>query len=215
MKLPAQTMRDRQLSLYEAIQSDAPGWERQAYQEYFPLVRGLIVKALGPSTDAEDFISDVFVGFFESAKNIRSAEAVRSYLVSIAMNVARRERRRLKRRRVTLFAEEPTSAMERVAGVDDPKAKAALLQLHGILEGIGTEEQMVFVLHMLEGLPLAETADALGFSLSTVKRRLKRANERVLRKVKKNPLLADYVLERADTSERSTAEEMGEFNDGE
>jgi RNA polymerase sigma-70 factor (ECF subfamily) len=203
MKLPhTQTLRERQLSLYEAIQAGEPGWEKQAYDEYFPLVRGLIVKSLGPSVDVEDFVADVFVGFFESAKNIRTADAVRSYIVSIAMNVARRERRRLKRRRISFFTEESSSVVERVPSVDDPKAKAALLQLHGILDTLGTEEQLVFVLHVLQGLPLVETATSLGTSLSTVKRRLKRANERVLRKVKKNPLLADYVLEREDEPAR-------------
>src|SRR5690606_31711244 len=92
---------------------------------------------------------------------------------------------------------------DRIPNSDDPKAKAALLQLTGILETLGAEEQMVFVLHCLEGLPLVEVAEAMDTSLSTVKRRMKRANERVLRRVQKHPLLADYVMDKAEVLDKS------------
>ncbi len=203
MTLPTPTLRERQLSLFEAIQVNAPGWERAAYDEYFPLVRGLIVNSLGVYSDAEDLISDVFVGFFEIAKNIRSADGVRSYIVSIAMNVVRRERRKQKRRRIVSFWDDTGLSADRIPNSDDPKAKAALLQLTGILETLGAEEQMVFVLHCLEGLPLVEVAEAMDTSLSTVKRRMKRANERVLRRVQKHPLLADYVMDKAEVLDKS------------
>ncbi len=197
MTLPRQTLRERQLSLYEAIQANEPGWERLAYDEYFSLVRGLIVNSLGPHSEVEDLISDVFVGFFESARNIRSAEGIRSYIVSVAMNVVRRQRRRQKRRNILVFWEESGPAVDRAASSDDPKAKAALLQLSAILDTLNTEEHLVFVSHVLQGLPLPEVAEALGMSLSTVKRRLKRANDRVVRRVQKHPLLADYVREKS------------------
>ncbi len=81
--------------------------------------------------------------------------------------------------------------------MDDPKAKAALLQLHRILEGLDHEERLIFVLHVLEELPLAEAASNLSVSLSTAKRRLKKANERIRRRVLSNPLLSEFVRERA------------------
>lgn len=192
-----QTVRDPQTSLYEAIQSGAPGWERRAYEEFFPLVRSLIFDSFGSHVDAEDLISDVFVGFFESARNIRSADRVRSYIVSIAMNIVRRERRKSKRRRLFSFWDEQAGAAERVPSTDDPKAKAALRQLSAIVESLDSQDRDVFVLHSVERLPLVEVADALGVSLSTAKRRFRRASVRVVRRVLKNPLLADYVREKS------------------
>jgi len=189
--------KERPLGLYEAIQVQQAGWQRRSYDEFYPLVRRLMINALGPNAEIEDLVGDVFVAFLESATRIRSADGLRSYMVSIAMNTVRRELRRRQRRRAWFVWEDSDAAGERVASVDDPKAKAALLQLSRILDQLAPDDHMVFVLHMVEKLPVIEVAESLNMSVSTVKRRLKRANERVLRRVSRNPLLADYVLEKS------------------
>jgi RNA polymerase sigma-70 factor (ECF subfamily) len=185
-------------SLYQAIQEDRSGWQRQIFDEYLPLVRGLLLKTLGPRDDVEDLVSDVFVGLFESARNIRSASGMRSYVVSVTLNTLRRELKRQKRKRLLFFPDSSEEAVSRVESRDDPKAKAALRQLSRFLDELDPEERLVFVMHTLEGLALPEVATTLKISRSTVKRRLKRANERVLRRVLRNPLLTDYVRDRSE-----------------
>lgn len=184
-------------SLFEAIRHDDPDWQRRAFDAYYRLVQGLLVKSLGPHGDIEDLVSDVFLGFFESARNIRLAGAVRSYIVSITLNVVRREVRQRKRRRLVYKIVGGPQDWERGTSTDDPKAKAALLQLSRILDDIDTEERIAFVLHGLEGLSMGEIAEVLGVSLSTAKRRVRRANEHVLKRVSRNALLADYIRERS------------------
>jgi RNA polymerase sigma-70 factor, ECF subfamily len=183
--------------LFAAIKDEVPGWQKRAYDHFFPLVRGLLVKALGPSAEIDDLVRDTFLRLFENAKRIRSAEGLNGYVVSIAMNLARKEIRRQKRRRALWFWEDDESRSERVVGNDDPKAKVALKQLHGIIETLSTDERLVYVLHHLEGYSLIEASECLGLSLSTAKRRLMSANERVLRRVRKHPLLLDYVAEKS------------------
>jgi len=183
------------------IQSGAAGWQRLVFDEFHGLVHGLLYKGLGPSAEVEDLVGDVFLSLFEHARSIRAAHAVRSYVVSVTMNAVRRELRQRKRR--TLF-ERLTGASddgERLAATDDPKAKAALLQLSRILDGLGTEERLAFVLHGLEGLQLAEVAEALSVSLSTAKRRVRAANEYMRKRVSRNVLLADYIRERSPRGE--------------
>lgn len=187
---------DAEGHLFSLIQDGTPGWQELAYEEYFALVKGLIIRSLGPNADAEDLIADVFVGFFESAKNIRNASRVRSYIVSITMNVIRRELRRQRRRRFFFPTEEERRAADRVPSTDDPKAKVALLQLSRILKTLHPDDHLVFALHVLEDMNLEDVAQALEMSLSTVKRRLRRASERLLRRVTQNPLLSDYVREK-------------------
>jgi RNA polymerase sigma-70 factor (ECF subfamily) len=165
------------------------------------LVRGLVVKSLGPKADVEDIVSDVFVRFLESAHRIRSPLAVRSYVVSIAMNSIRREARSRKRRALFgrfLFSNDD---LERRPGLDDPKAKAALIQLSRILDELHPEDKAVFVLRSMEGMPIAEIATTLKMSHSTAKRRAKRASERVLKRVSRNALLADYVREKSSKTD--------------
>ena len=82
--------------LFTAIMRDLPGWQSRAYHQYQALVRGLVVKSLGPKGDIEDIVGDVFLRFLENARRIRSPEGVRSYLVSITMNSVRREARKRK-----------------------------------------------------------------------------------------------------------------------
>jgi RNA polymerase sigma factor (sigma-70 family) len=179
--------------LYRAIVENHVGWQRQIFDQYVSLVRGLMIKTLGPRDDIEDLVADVFVGLFESAPNIRSAEGLRSYVVSVALNTARREIKRRKRRRLVFWQEASEDEVERVPGTDDPRAKAALRQLSRFLDELTTEERFVYVLHVLEGNPLSDVAETLKLSRSTVKRRLKKANEKMLRRVEKNPLLTEYV----------------------
>jgi len=186
----------RDARLFDAIQSGSADWKHQLFQEYLGLVRGLLIKSMGPQAEVDDLVAEVFVGLFESAGNIRSAAGLRSYVVSVTMNTARREFRRRKRFNLFFLRDEGQEIAERTASTDDPKAKAALLQLHRILEGLDHEERLIFVLHVLEELPLQEAAANLSVSLSTAKRRLKRANERIRRRVVSNPLLSEFVRER-------------------
>ena len=197
MPAPRRSQTITEGDLYAEIIGDRPGWQRLAFDEFHKLVRGLLIKTLGPHAEIDDLVGEVFVGFFESARNIRSAEGMRSYMVSIIMNTARREIRRRKRRRLLFWKDEPADSIERVPSTDDPKAKAALLQLSRILEGLGVEERLAYVLHELDGLGLIEVAAALGVSHSTAKRRVRRASEFVRRRVVRNALLTDYVREKA------------------
>ena len=87
---------------------------------------------------------------------------------------------------------------EQEAGADDPKAKAALLQLSRILEELSADERAVFVLANLEDMHAQEIAEVLGVSESTAKRRVRRANEHVLKRVSRNALLADYIQTRKE-----------------
>jgi RNA polymerase sigma-70 factor, ECF subfamily len=199
---PAAVMRDaqREEDLHLAITNNEGDWQRRAFDEYHRLVHGLLSKTLGPRSEVADLAGDVFVIFFANAQRIRLASAVRSYLVSITMNVARRELRARRRRALlhTLIGW-PRDA-EREASPDDPKAKAALLQLGRIVEELSPDERAAFVLHSLENMPVAEIASALGVSESTAKRRVRRANEHILKRVRRNALLADYLVARSGPS---------------
>ena|SRR5690606_25635188 len=195
---------EAEAELFAAIKSSSSGWQRLAYELYQSLVRGLVVKSLGPKGDTEDVVSDVFVSFMENAQRIRSAQGVRSYLVSITMNSVRREARKRKRRALFHRYFAVSDEVERRPGLDDPRAKAALIQLSRILDELGVDDRAVFVLRCMEGLPLPEVAKVLKISHSTAKRRARRASERVLKRVSRNALLADYVHERTGHTNHET-----------
>lgn len=183
--------------LYAAIISNAAGWQQRAFDEFHEVVHRLLVRSLGPHAEIGDLLGDVFLTFFENAHRIRLAGGVRSYLVSITMNIVRREVRRSKRRRLIYGTGSTSGEIDIKAGSDDPRAKAALIQLSRILEELNAEERAAFVLHGMEGMQMAEIAQALGISHSTAKRRVRRANEHVFKRVSRNALLADYIQEKS------------------
>jgi RNA polymerase sigma-70 factor, ECF subfamily len=182
--------------LFRAIQQAKPGWQRQVFDEYHRLVRGLALKAFGPYAEVEEVIDDVFLSFFDAAHRVQKPEALRSYLVSITMNRIRTEIRVRQRRAKIYRLVGPGDELDRRASTDDPKAKAALIQLSHVVDDLDAEERAVYLLRFVEGLPLAEVAELLNMSEATAQRRALRAEEHVLRRVSRNALLSDYVAER-------------------
>jgi RNA polymerase sigma factor (sigma-70 family) len=184
--------------LHASILRNDVGWQRRAFDAFHGLVHGLLIKSLGPRAEIADLVGDVFVTFFASAHRIQGPLSVRSYMVSITMNLARREVRLRKRRELFQRFAGSVPDYEREAGADDPKAKAALLQLSRIVDELSADERAVFVLSNLEGMQALEIAEVLGVSESTAKRRVRRANQHVLKRVSRNALLADYVQVRTE-----------------
>jgi RNA polymerase sigma-70 factor (ECF subfamily) len=198
---PGPLRADVEEELYAAIIANAPGWQRSCFDRYYGLVHGLLLKSLGPRAEISDLAGDVFVTFFANAQRIRTAVTIRSYLISITMNIARREMRRRKRRELFHRFDGGSGDFEHEPGSDDPKAKAALIQLSRILDGLGPDDRAAFVLHNLERMQIAEIAGALQVSESTAKRRVRRANEHVLKRVSRNALLADYIRHKSERSQ--------------
>jgi RNA polymerase sigma-70 factor (ECF subfamily) len=198
----AQPPRRDDEDLHAAIANNDEDWQRRAFEHLHGLVHGLILKCLGPNAEIADLVGDVFLTFFETAHRIRRSAALRSYVVSITMNAVRREIRRRKRRQVLGGSSRTPPELDHEPGHDDPKAKAALIQLSRILDELGKSDRMAFVLHSLEGMQIAEIASALEVSQSTAKRRVRRANEHVLKRVSRNALLGDYLQEKGSRTRR-------------
>lgn len=186
----------REAELYIRILNDDPDWHRDAFLEFHGLVHRLLTRALGPHADIDESLDDVFLAFFESAHRIRASAKVRSYLVTITMNRIRREIRRRKRLELIHKLTGKPEDVENRSGNDDPKAKAALIQLSRILDELNGNERSAFLLRSLEGMGFGEIAEALEISESTALRWTRRATEHVMKRVGRNALLCDYIRER-------------------
>ena len=169
---------------------------RAVWDRYAPLVRGLLRRVFEPDDAVEDAVHDVFVRLFENVGRVRDTSALRSYLVTIALNTARTE---LRRRRVRRFsgdgADEPES-QRAIAWIPPPsrelEATVAMARLFRILDALPDEERRVIVLRYVEEMELTEVAEEAGVSLATVKRRLTRASDRIIARAKRDAILTDY-----------------------
>jgi RNA polymerase sigma-70 factor (ECF subfamily) len=162
-------------------------WDR-----YAGLVRGVLSRSVGPGTDVEDLLQDVFIGFFRNVRDMRDPQALKSFLVGIALRTARTALRRRRVRRWLRLTDtgelpEPTP--------DAPRPHDAVRRLYGILDGVGDRDRLAFVLRYAEGYELEEVAGAIGCSLATAKRCIARAEGHVLARAAKDEVLRAYVGE--------------------
>ena len=193
------SMSDAELS--GALQSGDPRAYRIAWVELGPLVRRLLTRFFGPGPDVSDLAQEVFVRIFRRAGEIKNPNALRGFVASICLGVARNEARKQRlRRMVGLTA---TGELPESVGVLGPDldARQATRRLYGILEHVSAEDRSLYVSRYLERMDMAELARVHGLSFGTAKRRVARAAERIARLIGHDPMLAEYLGKRAAATE--------------
>jgi RNA polymerase sigma-70 factor (ECF subfamily) len=139
-------------------------------------------------------VQQVFVGVLSSLKKLRDVDALDAFVDSVTIRTVRKEiRRRRFRNRVFGKGEGPSpgDVWDRSA----PLREAHVRSFYSILENLPADDRIIFVLRHLEGRSLAEIARSGGYSLSTAKRRLKKATLEFKTRALKDPVLLSMLEE--------------------
>jgi RNA polymerase sigma-70 factor (ECF subfamily) len=177
----------------EAAKGD-PGAHAAIWDRYAPLVRRILVRSIGPGSEVEDQVQEVFLRFYRNRALLRDPGALRSFLFGITLRVAASELR-ARRIRSWLHLTKDGVIDEREAPRTDPDAREAVRRLYAILDRLDANSRLAFVLHYVDGWELTEVAEAFGVSLATVKRRLARTSVRVFASAQADSLLVAYLGE--------------------
>jgi RNA polymerase sigma-70 factor (ECF subfamily) len=191
--------------LARAAAKGHPGAPTVVWDRFSTLVRGILRRSLGRD-DVDDHVQEVFLRFFRQISTLRDPDVLRSFLIGIAIRVAKGELRRRRVRRWFRLTDDGSVPEDAPAAAEDPEAREALARLYAILDRIEDQARLAFVLRHVEGLELVDVADALGVSLATAKRRLARASSRVLAAAARDPLLVEYAPSRASENESDNGE---------
>jgi RNA polymerase sigma-70 factor (ECF subfamily) len=133
---------------------------------------------------ADNLTQDCFVRAYEKRASFRGESSVSTWLIRIAINLARDHARNRRagfwRRLFSAPAEETESALETVADLGaSPErsliARQELARVWRIVEQLPQRQREVFLLRFAEEMPLEEIALALGMQSGTVKAHLFRA----------------------------------------
>lgn len=187
-----QAWRDDDALLADALLSGQPGAQSRAWLRLSPLVRRIVFQHFPASADGPDLCQEVFLRFFSRIAELRARRALRNFLIGICLGVVQNERRRARVRRDTRLLP-PDQLPEQLAVPVDPEARQALRRLGDVLAGVTADERRLFAVRHIEKAQLPEIAARSGWSLPQAKRRTALATRRIARRLRQDPLLADYV----------------------
>ena len=145
---------------------------------------------VGDDSEAEDVVQEAYVRAFTGLAAFRGDASLATWLTRIALNEALGRRRR---RRPTVDVQVVDSLQDRTGARilmfptmdSDPEQAAGRRDVRRLLEaaieGLPASFRAVFMMRLVEGMSVEETAGLLGLRAETVKTRLHRAR-RLLRK---------------------------------
>jgi RNA polymerase sigma-70 factor (ECF subfamily) len=179
-------------ALLDGIRNDSPAAIAAFCDRYGDQVMRVLARVMGPDGELEDLHHEVFLRALKSAPGVNDASSLSAWVTAIAVNVARTElKRRARRRWFTPLAtwEQPD--------VEAPAAKEedveALHRTYALLERMPVDLRVPLSLSIIEGMKLEEVAAACDVSLSTIKRRLSRAERRFVDMARRDPVLAVWL----------------------
>ncbi|MBI5532959.1 MAG: RNA polymerase sigma factor [Deltaproteobacteria bacterium] len=158
-------------------------WAEEAiYRRYVQYVGAVVAQALRSPQDARDVVQETFVTALEQMGSLRDAEALRVWLVRIALShVHRRYRWRRLKSWLSMDASGEACEVQPVDPRATPDVHAELSLLRDALDCVPCDARIAWVLHKVHGETTEDVASAIGCSLATAKRRVAEAEQAVHR----------------------------------
>lgn len=188
------------VELVEQLRRKDAGAVAHLIGTYSSIVRRSLFRVLGSAFDIDDLEQDTFVTVLDRCHTLRDPSALRSFIVSVAMRLARNE---LRKRAIRRFVGLDGLADLGMSPAYDPVTAERFRHLYRALDRLEANGRIAYVLRHVEGYELAEVATACGCSLSTVKRWLTRAEQKLQETARRDPVLARLVTEKLSGADQA------------
>jgi RNA polymerase sigma-70 factor (ECF subfamily) len=147
------------------------------YHAHVDGVFRLITRLVGPDSEREDLVQQVFLELHRALPGFRGESLFSTWLHRIVVRVAYDHLRRRRRRPVVALKDEDLEAL--IAPDETPEAAARqrelLRQALGLLDRIKPKKRIAFLLRVVEGLSLEEIGEIVGAKPPAVGQRVKHA----------------------------------------
>lgn len=170
-----------------------PSSARALYDQYSSLVRQVVIRTLGTAHDVDDLVQETLITVIARAPALKKALSLRSFIIGIAINLAKNE---IRKRKVRRFVGLDDTIDVPLVSPYDAAATQGARRLYSALDRLEINARMAFVLRHVQGCDLAETAAACGCSIATIKRKLGRAESRFSAIVQADPVLRELLHNR-------------------
>jgi len=152
----------------------------ETWYRFAPMVLTMAARALGSESEADDLAQEVFHRLFRRAKTLRDPDSLRSFVFSFAIRVLKSELRR-KRARSWLSFQQPETFVDLACGTLDIESRDLLRRFYALLDRLAPRDRLIFALRHMERMTVEEIASSMELSLSTVKRSLAHATDKLSR----------------------------------
>lgn len=163
------------------------------YDRYQSLVIRVLARVLGTDAELGDVRNEVFLQALASAGSVRSAGALRAWIVRVTVHTARGVIRKRERRRWLVLWPTADALPQPLTEDVKPEVREALQATYVVLDTLPVDERIAFALRIIDGMELTEVAAACGTSLATIKRRLRAAQDRFAERARAHPVLGDWI----------------------
>lgn len=152
-----------------------------AYVAHHAVVRGFARRLVGDADTAEDLVHDTFVILPRAIGKFRGESSLRSFLIGVAANRARRHiRTAIRRRRLDeKYAEREELKPRTVDATDELQRRRLAAKLSAALDALPLDQRVVFVLCEAEQRTSVEVATIVGAPEGTVRTRLFHAKRKL------------------------------------
>ena len=151
----------------------------QAYVAHHAAIRGFARKLVGDVTTAEDLVHDTFVALPRAIRGFRGEASLRSFLIGVAVNHARRHIRTAVRRRRAMDKVAAEIAAPSIDASELLERKRLADRLSAALDQLPIEQRVVFVLCEAEQRTSVEVALIVDAPEGTVRTRLMHAKRKL------------------------------------
>ena len=171
-------------------------WARAAlFDRCAPTVERIVRRILGHGRDEiADVVHDVFIQALTSIDKLREPQALVGWMQQIAAHTACKAIRARRARR-WLFFWDPAELPEPSSDGVDPHLTEACRRTYAVLDKLPADERAAFALRYIEGLEVERVAELCDVSLSTIKRRLARADVRFTAAARRDEVLSTWLEE--------------------
>ncbi len=151
----------------------------EAYDLHHHAVRAFARRLTGSAAAAEDLVHDVFVALPGAMRGFEGRSALRTFILSVAVNHARNARRATARRLGAMerLHLEPKDASETPEELDERRQLAELLSK--LLDDLPMDQRVAVVLCIIEERTSVEAAEIAGIPEATMRTRLFHARRKL------------------------------------
>jgi RNA polymerase sigma-70 factor (ECF subfamily) len=175
---------------------------RELFRAHRSDVARLVHRMLGPSSDLEDVIQEVFLQVHKSIRDFRGQARITTWLYRVTVNVVLMHRRAARSRPTFVETPETHPACDASPLPDEQVARRARIRaFNRLLDRLSEKKRTVFVLHELEGMAPIEIAKVVDAPVLTVRTRLFYARREIAEMLREEPALAALADELAKPSE--------------